>query len=133
MVDFAKSPGVTNSDALITNAIAYRRHPRNSENINGVLPSTPYCQRAPRNSELQGVVNAQLAGVDPGIYGGPSFGLVAFGDRELLFLSLEQVLTITMQLPPVLLGLPPTLIVASARSSARNTDYISISCFIRGI
>ncbi|KAI0345322.1 hypothetical protein BDW22DRAFT_1325280 [Trametopsis cervina] len=80
MIDFAKSTGVTNSDALIANAVAYRQHPRNALNINGVIPSTPYCQRAPRNAELTGLVNAQLPGVNPGIYGGPNFGLVAFGD-----------------------------------------------------
>ena len=82
MIDFARSPGVTNTDALIANAVAYREHPRNALNINGVVPSTPYCQRAPKNPELVGVVNAQLDGVDPGIYGGPTFGLVAFGDRK---------------------------------------------------
>lgn len=82
MIDFAKSSGVTNADALITNAVAYRQHPRNALNINGVIPSTPYCQRAPRNPELAGVVNAQLDGVNPGVFGGPTVGLVAFGDGE---------------------------------------------------
>jgi len=82
MIDFAKSAGVTNSDALIANAVAYRQHPRNALDISGIIPSTPYCQKAPRNAELQGVVNAQLAGVNPGIYGGPGFGLVAFGDAS---------------------------------------------------
>jgi len=80
MIDFAKSDGVTNSAALIANAIAYRQHPRNAFSINGVVPSTPYCQKAPKNVELQGMVNAQLDGVNPGVFGGPSFGLVAFGD-----------------------------------------------------
>ncbi|KAI0707601.1 hypothetical protein C8Q76DRAFT_815666 [Earliella scabrosa] len=42
MIDFAKSPGVTNADALIANAIAYRQHARNAYNINGVVPATPY-------------------------------------------------------------------------------------------
>lgn len=82
MINFAKSAGVENSDALIANAVAYRVHARNALNVNGVIPSTPYCQRAPRNEELQGIVNAQLEGVNPGIFGGPSFGLMAFGDRE---------------------------------------------------
>lgn len=82
MIDFAKSPGVTNTDALIANAIAYRQHPRNALNIEGTVPSTPYCQKAPRNPELNGVVNAQLLGVNVGIFGGPSFGLVAFGDSK---------------------------------------------------
>ncbi|KIP12302.1 hypothetical protein PHLGIDRAFT_329677 [Phlebiopsis gigantea 11061_1 CR5-6] len=80
MIDYANSPGVTNTDDLIANAVAYRQHPRNALNINGIVPSTPYCQRAPRNAELQGIVNAQLPGVNPGIFGGPSVGLVAFGD-----------------------------------------------------
>ena len=72
MVDFAKSPGVTNEQALIDNAVAYRKHPRNALNINGVVPSTLFCERAPRNQELSGVVNAQLQGVDPGLFGSPS-------------------------------------------------------------
>ena len=82
MIDFAKSPGVTNSEALIANAVAYRQHPRNALNIEGIIPSTPYCQKAPRNAELNGVVNAQLPEVNPGVFGGPSFGLVAFGDSK---------------------------------------------------
>ncbi|TFY82675.1 hypothetical protein EWM64_g1343 [Hericium alpestre] len=80
MIVFAKSPGVTNSAALIANAIAYRKHPRNALNIGGVVPSTPYCQKAPKNPELKGVVNDQPNSVDPGIFGGPDFPLVAFGD-----------------------------------------------------
>ncbi len=83
MIDFAKSPGVTNADALIANAVAYRQHPRNAININGVVPSTPYCLRAARNPELQGVVNAQLDGVNPSIFGSINLGLFAFGDGEL--------------------------------------------------
>ncbi|KAI0748608.1 hypothetical protein C8Q80DRAFT_1354376 [Daedaleopsis nitida] len=79
MVDFAKSPGVTNVAALIANALAYRRHPRNAFSVNGVLPATPYCTRAPRNAELLGVANAQLDGVDPGVFGSVSVGLIAFG------------------------------------------------------
>ncbi|KAL4246076.1 hypothetical protein ABKN59_003278 [Abortiporus biennis] len=80
MIDFAKSEGVTNSDALIANAIAYRKHPRNALDISGIVPSTPFCQKAPRNEELVGVVNDQLDGVNPGIFGGPTVGLFAFGD-----------------------------------------------------
>ncbi|KAI0093851.1 hypothetical protein BDY19DRAFT_279075 [Irpex rosettiformis] len=80
MIDFAKSTGVTNSADLIANAIAYRQHARNAFSVNGVIPSTPYCQKTSKNSELKGIVNAQLPGVSPGVYGGPSFGLVAFGD-----------------------------------------------------
>ncbi|KAH9038264.1 hypothetical protein EDB84DRAFT_1560385 [Lactarius hengduanensis] len=79
MVDFAKSPGVKNEQALIANAIAYRKHPRNALNIDGVVPSTLFCEKAPRNEELSGVVNAQLQGVDPGLFGSPNTGLVAFG------------------------------------------------------
>jgi len=80
MIDFAKSDGVTNGPALIANAISYREHPRNALNINGVTPSTPFCQTAPKNSELDGIVNAQLDGVDPGLFGSPNTGIVAFGD-----------------------------------------------------
>ncbi|CDO73536.1 hypothetical protein BN946_scf185014.g6 [Trametes cinnabarina] len=79
MIDFAKSKGVKNKEALIKNAIAYRRHPRNALNINGVVPSTPFCQRAPRNPELKGVVNAQLDGVDPGLFGAPNIAIFPFG------------------------------------------------------
>ncbi|KAI9057900.1 hypothetical protein FKP32DRAFT_1311665 [Trametes sanguinea] len=79
MIDFAKSPGVTNPDALIASAVAYRQHPRNALNINGVVPSTPFCQRAPRNAELAGVVNGQLDGVNVGIFGSTGLGLFAFG------------------------------------------------------
>jgi hypothetical protein len=82
MVDFAKSPGVTNEQALIANAVAYRQHPRNALNINGVVPSTLFCERAPRNSELSGVVNAQLQGVNAGLFGSPTTGIVAFGAGE---------------------------------------------------
>jgi hypothetical protein len=79
MVDFAKLPGINNEQALIDNAIAYRKHPRNALNINGVVPSTLFCENAPRNPELNGAVNGQLDGVDPGLFGSPSTGIVAFG------------------------------------------------------
>jgi len=79
MVDFAKLPGIKNEQDLIANAIAYRQHPRNALNINGVVPSTPFCQNAPRNPELNGVVNGQLDGVDPGLFGSPKTAIVAFG------------------------------------------------------
>jgi hypothetical protein len=82
MVDFAKLPGVNNEQALIDNAVAYRKHPRNALNINGVVPSTLFCENAPRNPELNGLVNGQLDGVDPGLFGSPSTGVVAFGARE---------------------------------------------------
>jgi len=79
MIDFAKLPGINNEQALIANAVAYRQHPRNALNINGVVPSTPFCQTAPRNPELNGVVNGQLDGVDPGLFGSPSTTIVGFG------------------------------------------------------
>ena len=82
MVDFAKLPGINNKQALIDNAIAYRKHPRNALNINGVVPSTPFCERAPRNPELNGLVNGQLDGVDPGLFGSPKTAIVAFGEGE---------------------------------------------------
>jgi hypothetical protein len=82
MVDFAKQPGIKNKQALINNAIAYRKHPRNALNINGVVPSTLFCEKAPRNPELNGVVNAQLQGVNAGLFGSPSTGVVAFGAGE---------------------------------------------------
>ncbi|KAF8891321.1 hypothetical protein BD779DRAFT_197018 [Infundibulicybe gibba] len=80
MIVFAKSPGVTNSEALIAAAIAYRQHPRNTMNILGVVPSTMYCQKAPQSQELVGVTNTQLDGVDPGLYGSPSIPIVPFGE-----------------------------------------------------
>jgi len=80
MVDFAKSAGVTNKDALIQNAIAYRKHPRNALNINGVTPSTLFCQKAPKNAELKGVANGQLDGVDPGLFGSPNAAIIPFGE-----------------------------------------------------
>jgi hypothetical protein len=65
------------------NAIAYRKHPRNALALEGGLtPSTPFCQEAPKNPELNGIVNAQLSGVNSGLFGGPQFTPVAFGDRE---------------------------------------------------
>jgi len=80
MVDFAKSPGITNKAALIANAVAYRKHPRNALDIGGgLIPSTPFCTRAPKNPELVGLVNGQLNGVNPGLFGGPKFPVIAFG------------------------------------------------------
>jgi len=80
MIDFAKSPGVTNTDALVAAAVAYRQHPRNADPIDGgITPSTPYCTKPPRNPELVGIVNKQLPEVDPGLFGGPNEPIVAFG------------------------------------------------------
>jgi hypothetical protein len=82
MIDFAKQPGIKNEQALIANAIAYRKHPRNALNIGGTVPSTPFCEKAPRNPELRGIVNAQLPGVNPGLFGGPNFPVIPFGARK---------------------------------------------------
>jgi hypothetical protein len=80
MIDFAKSSGVTNQAALIAAAVAYRQHPRNADGIGGgMVPSTPYCTQQPRNQELVGIVNKQLPGVNPGLFGGPNTPVVAFG------------------------------------------------------
>jgi len=81
MIDFAKSPGVTNQADLIAAAIAYRQHARNADDLGGgIIPSTPYCTEPPRNQELVGIVNAQLPGVNPGLFGGPNTPVVAFGE-----------------------------------------------------
>ncbi|KAI0780681.1 hypothetical protein BD413DRAFT_499188 [Trametes elegans] len=80
MIDFAKSKGVTNKQALIKNAVSYAKHPRNALNINGDTPSTPFCQKAPRNSELKGVSHRQLDGVNPGLFGAPNIPIFAFGE-----------------------------------------------------
>lgn len=81
MIDFAKSPGVMNQPDLIAAAIAYRQHARNADDMGGsiMIPSTPYCTQPPRNQELVGIVNAQLPGVNPGLFGGPNTPVVAFG------------------------------------------------------
>lgn len=80
MVDFAKGSGINNKDALIKFAQTYLAHPRNALNINGVVPSTPFCQKAVKNSELKGIFHKQLDGVDKGLFGNPSLGVFAFGD-----------------------------------------------------
>jgi hypothetical protein len=82
MVTFAKSPNITNKDALITNAREYRTHARNAVQIGDEIPSTPFCQKAPKNEELNDLFNAQLDGVNPGLFGGPDFPIVAFGAGE---------------------------------------------------
>ncbi|KAH9180769.1 hypothetical protein EDB89DRAFT_2110795 [Lactarius sanguifluus] len=81
MIDFAKSKGIKNKKALVAAAIAYRQHARNADDMgDGIVPSTPYCTKAPRNPELEGIVNKQLPGVEPGLYGGPNEPIVAFGE-----------------------------------------------------
>ena len=82
MIDFAKGPQINIKGALIANAIAYRQNPRNALNINGIVPSTPFCETAPRNPKLNGISNAQLEGVDPGFFGSPNFAVVPFGACE---------------------------------------------------
>lgn len=82
MLAFAKSKGVKNRQALVDNAVQFARHARNALNIDGVTPSTPFCQKAPKNAELKGVVHAQLDGVNPGLFGSPALGIFPFGDRE---------------------------------------------------
>lgn len=69
-----------NADAMVD--FAKRKHPRNALNINGVVPSTPFCEKAPRNPELNGIVNGQLNGVDPGLFGSPNVDIIAFGACE---------------------------------------------------
>lgn len=82
MIDFANSRGITNKSALVANARAYAVHPRNALNINGITPSTPFCQKPPRNAELKGLSHGQLEGVDKGLFGGPQFAIVPFGNRK---------------------------------------------------
>ena len=80
MIDFAKSASVKNQDALIAAAITYRKHPRNTEDIGGgVILSIPYCTKQPRNQELVGVVNDQLPGVNPDLFGGSNSPVIPFG------------------------------------------------------
>ena len=99
-IDFAKSKGVKNkaeliseftksfvsyyfSDRFIELAVAYREAPRNALALDGgLIPSTPFCQEAPRNAELKGKFNKQLNGVDQFRFGGPKFNVVPFGDRK---------------------------------------------------
>ena len=82
MVDFAMLPRINNQLALVDNAVVYRKHPRNALNNGGVVPSTLFCGTAPRNLGVSGVVNGQLARVDPGLFGSPNTATVAFGANE---------------------------------------------------
>jgi hypothetical protein len=79
IITFSKTTGIVNQDALIAFALKYRRHPRASANILGVVPSTLYCTQAPLNPELHGIVNVQPDGVNPGLFGSPSDPMVPFG------------------------------------------------------
>ncbi|KAJ6525624.1 hypothetical protein B0H19DRAFT_971090, partial [Mycena capillaripes] len=80
MITFAKSEGVKNSADLIQLAVAYRRMPRESALLFGFYPSTPYCRQRPINSELNGVWNEQPEGVTIGLFGGPNYPIVPFGE-----------------------------------------------------
>ncbi|KAJ7632782.1 hypothetical protein FB45DRAFT_913468 [Roridomyces roridus] len=80
MVTFAKSRGVVNRKDLINLAISYRKMPRESVEIMGFYPSTPYCTVAPVNEELCDIWNEQPDGVTVGLYGGPNYPIVSFGD-----------------------------------------------------
>ncbi|KAK1216376.1 hypothetical protein PQX77_020990 [Marasmius sp. AFHP31] len=81
MITFAKKKGVLNREELVSFAVAYRRHPRDAVSILGIIPATPYCLRAPFNQELTGVVNEQLEGVTIGLYGGPHYPIIKFGEH----------------------------------------------------
>jgi hypothetical protein len=80
MILFAKSEGVQNSDDLINLALAYRRLPRESVELFGFYPSTPYCGRPSINTELSGIWNEQPEGVTIGLFGGPNYPIVPFGE-----------------------------------------------------
>jgi hypothetical protein len=96
---------------MADNAVAYRKHPRNALALDGgVTPSTPFCQQAPKNAELKGVVNGQLDGVNPGLFGGPKFAVVAFGDRTYCLVILhvmDRSLTCTVSLSSRVMPLRP--------------------------
>jgi hypothetical protein len=80
MISYAKKHGGRRRKSWIKQVLKYRRHPRKVVKTLGLYPSTPYCLEEPHNSELYGVWNSQVKGVDFGIYGGPNYDLKAFGD-----------------------------------------------------
>ncbi|KAJ7087870.1 hypothetical protein C8R44DRAFT_29813 [Mycena epipterygia] len=80
MISWAKSRGGRNTADLINVAQVYRQIARESVEIMGIYPSTPYCTTAPINSELMGICNEQPEGVTRGLYGGPNYPIVSFGD-----------------------------------------------------
>jgi len=80
MISFAKSLGVVNSAELIKVAVGYRRLARESVQIMGFYPSTPYCHISSINPELRGIWNEQPEGVTIGLWGGPNYPIVPFGD-----------------------------------------------------
>ncbi|KAJ7905686.1 hypothetical protein B0H14DRAFT_2661180 [Mycena olivaceomarginata] len=79
MITFAKSEGIRNSADLIQAAVAYRKLSRESVEIFGFYPSTPYCGKRAINTELSGIWNEQPEGVTIGLYGGPNYPIVPFG------------------------------------------------------
>ncbi|KAJ6497022.1 hypothetical protein C8R47DRAFT_972555, partial [Mycena vitilis] len=90
MITFAKSEGVTNSADLIQFAVSYRRE---SVQLFGFRPSTPYCGVRPFNTELNWIWNEQPEGVTIGLYGGPasSCRLVQVIDPNIHILTLTRV------------------------------------------
>ncbi|KAL0066401.1 hypothetical protein AAF712_006443 [Marasmius tenuissimus] len=96
MMTFAKRKGVINREQLVSFAVAYRKHPRDAVSILGIIPATPYCLRAPINQELTGIVNEQLEGVTIGLYGGPHYPIIKFGERELFAFYTKLRLTQTV-------------------------------------
>lgn len=80
MISFAKSSHVKNSADIIQMAISYRKMPRQSEMLFGFYPSTPYCTIAPINGELSGIWNEQPEGVSAGLFGGPNYPIMPFGE-----------------------------------------------------
>ncbi|KAJ7444931.1 hypothetical protein FB451DRAFT_74789 [Mycena latifolia] len=79
MISFAKSAQFHTAE-LIEIAVAYRRLARESVEIMGFYPSTPYCTLSPINLELLGVWNEQPEGITVAYYGGPNYPIVPFGD-----------------------------------------------------
>ncbi|KDQ61048.1 hypothetical protein JAAARDRAFT_32043 [Jaapia argillacea MUCL 33604] len=109
MITYSKSSSITPTQkhALVSFALTYRTYPRNalsspsSDSMDtgvkggsqmvmqsyvgrGVVLSSPYCQKAPVNAELVGVVNGQGGEgvrVDPGLFLGVGEEVFAFGER----------------------------------------------------
>lgn len=76
MIDLAKQ--LNNNAEMIRLAQIFAQQPRNSPNS----VSIPYCQQAPKNSELDGLFQCQFQGVNPqqftvGAVGSP--GTIPFG------------------------------------------------------
>jgi len=82
MITFVKSSGFENWQDFVNLAVSYRKLPRESVEILGMYPSTPYCNQSPYNSELYGIWQEQPEGVTVGLYGGPSYPIAPFGGDE---------------------------------------------------